>query len=251
MIRSSGPTDLPNPGGVVIRHEPGRMGMRRRSVRSRTWDGLRGAVLVTALALTSPDGLAQSATAAKATRSGVSTPTSSLPAPARVKGFALHVDDAMSGPQREFTLERIKPSSLELLGEFRGVKRGVGLDWGLGGSGNVHFNLYSGKDGFAHGKRWAVGGLDAADAPQSGMSHGGRFWSLGATLDVVRFRSMDAEPARDSKVVVSPQLLVDVGAVTGLCDHCEMLVQGTMWRGSDSRAVDDERVVQVSMKWRF
>ncbi|HKY92489.1 MAG TPA: hypothetical protein VJM11_15680 [Nevskiaceae bacterium] len=226
--------------------------MRRRSGRRNTWDGLRGAVLVTALALTSPDALAQSFTAAKAAGSVQGTQAPILAATKRVKGFGVHVDDALTGPQREFTVERIKPSALELLGEFRGVKRGVGLDWGLADTGNVHFNLYSGKDGFAHGKRWSIEQDDDTFGPSAdGIAHGGRFWSVGATLDVVRFRSIDAEPARESRIVVSPQLLIDVGALTGFCGQCEMLVQGTMWRGADRRAIDDERVVQVSMKWRF
>jgi hypothetical protein len=214
------------------------------------WGGWRGAALVAALALGSPGGLAQSPTAAKAA-SGVQGPVLA-PSP-RVKGFALHVDDRLAGPQREFTFERINPSALELLSEFRGVKRGVGLDWGVAGTGNVHFNLYSGKDGFAHGKRWSVADFDDGSPGAAGdaVVHDGRFWSIGASLDVVRFRSIEAGPARDSKVVVTPQLLVDVGALTGFCGNCEMLVQGTMWRGADSRATDTERVVQVSMKWRF
>lgn len=221
------------------------MGWCRTGLRSGLIAGLLlGAIDATAATPKSGELLTERSVAA-------AIPPAPTAAP-RYRGFSIRVDDTLFGGPREFTYERIKPKFIDIVSEFRPVKNGLGLDLGLPESGNMHLSLYSGKDGFSHGKRWDMDGLAGPAGDGFGpVDAAPRLWSIGASLDLVRFRSTVEGPGPDSRVVVNPQLRLDVDALTGLGGDCELLVQGTQWRDADARAVDTHRVVQVSMKWKF
>jgi hypothetical protein len=142
-------------------------------------------------------------------------------------------------------LDRRRASTLELLGQVRGLRRGVGFDYALSDAGRVHLNLYSGREGFGGGRRWDLGGLAEPERPSS------RLWSVGASLDLVRFRRDADDPGPNARVVLAPQIMLDLDALTGLPGRCDLMVQQTLWRGADERATDDGRVTQVVVKWKL
>lgn len=159
---------------------------------------------------------------------------------AEVSGDA--IADAVAPRRPRLRFDRDRPSTLALLAEVRGLRRGLGFDLGLPESGNLHLNLYSGRDGFGQGRRWSL--ADFGDSLR-------RKWSLGAALDLVRYSHQVDESLPDAQFVLSPQLRLDLDALTGLPGQCDLLVQRTVWRGAESRAADDARVFQLGVKWRF
>lgn len=152
------------------------------------------------------------------------------------------IADSVAPRRLLLRFDRDRPSTLALLAEVRGLRRGLGFDLGLPESGNLHLNLYSGRDGFGQGRRWSL--ADFGDSPR-------RKWSLGAALDLVRYSHQVDQFLPDAQFVLSPQLRLDLDALTGLPGQCELLVQRTVWRGAESRAMDDARVFQLGVKWRF
>lgn len=147
-------------------------------------------------------------------------------------------------------LDDTRPSALELLGEVRGLRKGVGFDWGLPPvGGNAHLNLYAGKDGFGGGRRWRIGSVADANAG-TGLSSR-RLWSLGASVDVVRFRRESLQQIPAARVAFAPQLMLDLDALTGLPGNCDLMVQHTIWRSVDNRASDDEKMLQLNLRWKF
>lgn len=203
--------------------------MSRRGGRQRWWKRAARLAAIAALLISGP-AAAQGASLLIPADPGVSA--------------SLYAEGPIPRPYR-FRVDRSRPSTLALLGEVRGLRKGVGMDYRLSDVINLHLNLYSGRDGFGRGRRWSLGGVNAGDAPSS------RLWSLGASADLVRFRRDTEEQRPDARVVLSPQLMLDVDALTGLPGNCDLMIQQTLWRGADERATADQRVTQFILKWKF
>jgi hypothetical protein len=103
------------------------------------------------------------------------------------------------------------------------IRGGAGIDLFVQDGLRLHLDVVPARDPAVRGWRWKQRLGDGARS--------GSWWSLGAGFDVVRTASaepLDAlrerHPYRDRRIVLSPQLLVDLDRVAGL-DGCAELRQ--------------------------
>lgn len=135
--------------------------------------------------------------------------------------------------------------------EWRQLRGGVGLDVEIADAGNLHLTLVPARDSEVRGLRWL---LDA-----DGGARGTQLWSIGASFDLVRTMDydFDAPPSdRDRlrgsrRVILSPQLLLDVDRLARTAGNAQLTVQHSNWREHDSRRALPGRVWQFALRWRF
>ncbi|AXQ27857.1 hypothetical protein D0B54_03825 [Solimonas sp. K1W22B-7] len=54
----------------------------------------------------------------------------------------------------------------------------------------------------------------------------------------------------EQKLAVTPQLLLDVDAITGMKGDARLVIQRAQWRDGQGGA-DSGRVWQINLRWRF
>jgi hypothetical protein len=129
------------------------------------------------------------------------------------------------------------------------IRGGAGVDLFVQDGLRLHLDLVPARDPAVRGWRWKQRFSERADARS--------WWSLGAGFDVVRTPSTEPldvlrerHPYRDRRIVLSPQLLVDLDRVAGLDGCAELRLQHAYWRSGDDVA-DGERALQIELRWRF
>jgi hypothetical protein len=129
------------------------------------------------------------------------------------------------------------------------IRGGVGVDLLVQDGARLHLDLVPARDPAVRGWRWKQRLGDGARTAG--------WWSLGAGFDVVRTASAgpldplrERHPYRDRRIVLSPQLLVDLDRVAGLDGCAELRLQHAYWRGSGDLA-DRDRAMQIELRWRF
>lgn len=135
---------------------------------------------------------------------------------------------------------------------WRQLRGGVGLDMEVAGAGNLHLTLLPARDSEMRGMRWAL------DGDGDGSVRGARLWSLGASFDMVRTVDYGTDrassdrrfPHGSRRVVLSPQLVLDLDRLAHTAGNAQLTLQHANWRERDSRALPD-RVWQLSLRWRF
>ncbi|MEK6806316.1 MAG: hypothetical protein AABY95_06680 [Pseudomonadota bacterium] len=122
------------------------------------------------------------------------------------------------------------------LGNYETLKRwrfGIGFDFSLPASGQMHFNLYSRRNPDREGSRFRFSLFDevAARAP--------RVWSLGLSVD------------RVNGLELTPQLVLRLDSALGLSSPMVLTMQyGSISPIPDQNALP-ERAVQVLLRWKF
>lgn len=141
-----------------------------------------------------------------------------------------------------------RPGQSLLVVERPRIRGGAGFDLEVHEQLRLHLDIIPARDPAVRG--WRVKQRLGGVGSRSG-------WSLGAGFDVVRTLSdepLDAlrerHPYRDRRIVLSPQLLVDLDRVAGLNGCAELRLQHAYWRSSDDFA-DGDRALQIELRWRF
>lgn len=126
----------------------------------------------------------------------------------------------------------------------REVRDGVGFDLAVPELGNFHLNLYTRRSARSEGRRWAAiaGGSAADDAPGPGP---GPTWSLGGTLELVR--TLDGA----KHVAIVPEVLLDLDGKPESYLPFQVSLKMAHWRSLAEKQSLDERVPQLSFKWRL
>jgi hypothetical protein len=167
--------------------------------------------------------------------------------PANAQPVAAEARAAVIAPPAAAAQERAGPSWLMV--DRPRIRGGAGLDLWLGDLTRLHLDVVPARDLSVRGWRWKqrLGGASGSRAA----------WSFGAGFDVVRSlpdEPLDAvrerHPYRDRRIVLSPQLLIDLDRLRWLDGSAELRLQHAYWRGPDDLA-DDERALQVELRWRF
>jgi hypothetical protein len=114
------------------------------------------------------------------------------------------------------------------------IRDGVGFDLPVPDIGNFHLNLYARRNAHSEGRRWSVNGpVDD------------RTWSIGGTLELVR--TIDG----GRQVAFVPELLLDLSEQTGSYLPFQASLKFANWRSFAEKAALDERVPQLTFKWRI
>lgn len=119
----------------------------------------------------------------------------------------------------------------------RALRDGIGFDLGVADFGNFHLNLYARRNARTEGQRWAMGAGEDGD--------GSRRWSLGGTLELVR--TLGGERF----VAVVPELLLDLPPEGTRFLPFEASLKYANWRSLAEKQSLDERVPQLTFKWRI
>jgi hypothetical protein len=120
------------------------------------------------------------------------------------------------------------------------LRDGVGFDMLVPDFGRFHLNLYSRRNARTEGKRWSMNLTDGSMTPMLTRS-----WSLGGSLELVR--TIDG----DRQFAMVPELLLNVDALTGGKAGFTASVKYGNWRSvSDKRSLDD-KVPQLTFRWRL
>jgi len=119
----------------------------------------------------------------------------------------------------------------------RSIRDGMGFDLAVPDIGNFHLNLYARRNARTEGRRWAVhsGGLQGPD----------RHWSLGGTLELVR--TIDG----GRHVAFVPELLFDLSDAQSSYLPFQASLKMANWRSFAEKQSLDERVPQLTFKWRL
>jgi hypothetical protein len=141
-----------------------------------------------------------------------------------------------------------RPGEARFTVERPRIRGGAGIDLHVQDRLRLHLDVVPARDPAVRGWRLRQrlgGGGDRS------------WWSFGAGFDVVRTLSdepvdpvRERHPYRDRRIVLSPQLLVDLDRVAGLDGHAELRVQHAYWRSSSDFA-DGDRALQIELRWRF
>jgi len=166
------------------------------------------------------------------------------PAEARSWRVGISSSDPRAAPALAPLIERLRNRSWKFDDRrFPSLRGGIGVDIDLPEAGNLHLNLLPRKDKAVTGDglRWKLSADESDDRQQK--------WSLGGTLDRVRSGDGPGQPG-ESKLAVTPQLILDVDALTGMSGDAKLTLQRAQWR--DSRSGEDVgRVWQINVRWRF
>ncbi len=141
---------------------------------------------------------------------------------------------------------RISARSWAFSDEWRRARGGVGLDVEVTESGNLHLNLVPAREGADRGVRWQLGG--------DGRARRTSLWSLGGGVDVVRMMEVGQQAPgahHRQRLVLSPQLILDLDQLADTPGHARLTLQQTYWRETASRRAMPERVWQLTLGWRF
>lgn len=123
-------------------------------------------------------------------------------------------------------------------GDGRSVRDGVGFDLNVGDVGNFHLNLYARRNAKTGGRRYALN--EDREAPDPGAP-----WSLGGTLELVRTIS------GERYVTVVPELQLDLSGSETRYLPFQASLKHANWRSVADKASLDERVLQLTFKWRL
>ncbi len=144
---------------------------------------------------------------------------------------------------------RERPGESAFAVERPRIRGGAGLDLLVQDVLRLHLDVVPARDPAVRGWRWKERLGERTGA--------GAWWSLGAGFDVVRTPSIEPldvlrarHPYRDRRIVLSPQLRVDLDRIADLGGHAELRLQHAHWRSGDDFA-DGDRVLQVELRWRF
>lgn len=115
------------------------------------------------------------------------------------------------------------------------IRDGVGFDLAVPDVGNFHLNLYARRNARTNGERWQLTGAGAPD----------RAWSLGGSLELVR----TIDGARH--VAFVPELLLDLSDAPAHYLPFQASLKLAHWRSLAEKQSLDERVPQLTFKWRL
>lgn len=164
----------------------------------------------------------------------------------RLEHAELRFHDPRIAPLFSGLAARISARSWAFSDEWRRARGGVGLDIEVLESGNLHLNLVPARYGADHGVRWQLGG--------DGQTRRTHLWSLGGGVDLVRMMEVDQrEPGahRHQRLVLSPQLVLDLDQLADVPGSAQLTLQQTYWREAASRRAMPERVWQLTLGWRY
>lgn len=152
-------------------------------------------------------------------------------------------DDPRAAPALSPLIQHLRGRRWDFDRNFPSLRGGIGLDVDLPEAGNLHLNLLPPRRGNASGEglRWQLSADESQDLRQ--------LWSVGGTVDRVRSGESPGQLG-EQKLALTPQLILDVDALTGMNGDARLIVQRAQWR--DSRSGEDVgRVWQVNLRWRF
>lgn len=136
----------------------------------------------------------------------------------------------VQGAEDEAPLFRVAVS------EGPSIRDGVGFDLAVPDLGNFHLNLYARRNARSEGQRIAMNAGEPSPA---------RAWSLGGTLELVRV--VDGE----KHVAFVPELLFDLAGQQGNYLPFQASLRLAHWRSLVEKEVLDERVPQLTFRWRL
>ena len=158
----------------------------------------------------------------------------------------LRLHDTRIAPSFSALAQTLSARSWTYSDEWRRARGGVGLDIDVANTGNLHLNLVPARERAERGVRWRL----AAD----GRAADAHLWSLGGSVEVLRM--MDVRPREtgvrsDQRLVLSPQLVLDLDRLTETPGSAQLTLQQSYWREASSRRAMPERVWQLSLRWRY
>lgn len=115
------------------------------------------------------------------------------------------------------------------------LRDGLGFDLAVPDLGNFHLNLYTRRNARTGGERWAL--TDATIPDQA--------WTLGGTLELVR--TIDGE----KHVAFVPELRIDLSDAPAHYLPFQASLKLAHWRSLAEKQSLDERVPQLTFKWRL
>lgn len=122
------------------------------------------------------------------------------------------------------------------LSNYETLKRwrfGIGFDFSLPASGQMHFNLYSRRNSDREGSRFRFSPFDEATARAP------RVWSLGLSVDRVH------------GLELTPQFVLRLDSVLGLPSPMVLTVQYASISPIPDQGTLPERTLQALLRWRF
>lgn len=160
-------------------------------------------------------------------------PVDSPDTPIQGNGYPRVALDSVNA--RVFQAASSNPSLVKLTVLQTGqVRDGVGFDMRVPDLGNFHLNLYSRRNARTEGRRWAMNMAEGVER---------RTWSVGGSLEVVR--TLDG----DRQVAFVPELLLDLSDGNAL--PFQATVKYANWRSVSDKTSLDEKVPQITFKWRL
>lgn len=118
------------------------------------------------------------------------------------------------------------------------IRDGVGFDLAVPDLGNFHLNLYARRNARTEGRRWGVSAGEPEPEPAPA-------WSLGGTLELVRV--VDGE----KHVAFVPELLFDLSGQEGNYLPFQASLRMAHWRSLTEKHALDDRVPQLTFRWRL
>ena len=139
-----------------------------------------------------------------------------------------------------------RPHSRRTDDAWRRLRYGVGLDLGFAEDGNLHLDLIPPRGDVERSWRWRF------DETQIGT----RWWSLGGGVELLQFRDLTPAalaplPRGDRRLVLNPQLRLDVDAIWDVPGQMQLTLQQGYWVESASRQAVPNRAWQLALRWRF
>lgn len=136
--------------------------------------------------------------------------------------------------------------SIAVFNDLLSLRDGIGLDLALPDRGNLHLNVHSRKNAVhGGGKRWALG-----DDEMQRRNPAEQAWSLGGNVDLIKVRDLPNNRSAQ-RIDFAPQLMVDVGKFSSVAGQMSASLQYGYFRTSGNFAISDERVPQLTVKWKF
>ncbi len=135
-------------------------------------------------------------------------------------------------------LDHLDPQTLEFDDHpLRGMRDGLGFDFALPRTGNLHLNLYTRRDADSRGYRIAMNRLDPP--------RGAGLWSLGASLDSGR----DV----DGREIISlvPQLVLDLDGLLDSPGRLQARLEYGNWQPLRQELTIRARVAQLRLRLAF
>ncbi len=137
-------------------------------------------------------------------------------------------------------LDRLDPDDLRFDEHpLREIRNGLGFDFELPQSGNLHLNLYTNRQADSRGYRIDMRPLDGQQAGQR------KLWSLGASLDSTR--------TADGRDIVSlvPQLVLDLDGLLDQQGRLQARIEYGNWQPLRQELTMCARVAQLSLRLEF
>lgn len=153
-------------------------------------------------------------------------------------------DSRIAAPLRK-AADLLRTRTWEFNDSLLSLRGGVKLALDLPDGGNLHLDLFPDEDNPDRGRRWKLS--TPAEDGRAGL------WSVGGKVTVIDEQRVRGgfRADTDRQFTVAPQLVLDMDELAGVPGSAQLMLQRCNWHDRTTDRFTDDRVWQLSVRWRF